>query len=101
MAQCRANIAYYQENARIIADCMEKNNIRYFGGINSPYVWFECPMGMESWEFFDYMLNNIQVVGTPGAGFGDNGKYFFRLTAFGTKENTIEAMERFDKMLQK
>jgi LL-diaminopimelate aminotransferase len=100
MAQCRANIAYYQENARIIADCMEKNNIRYFG-INSPYVWFECPMGMESWEFFDYMLNNIQVVGTPGAGFGDNGKYFFRLTAFGTKENTIEAMERFDKMLQK
>ena len=101
MAQCRANIAYYQENARIIADCMEKNNIRYFGGINSPYVWFECPMGMESWEFFDYMLNNIQVVGTPGAGFGDNGKYFFRLTAFGTKENTIEAMVRFDKMLQK
>lgn len=101
MAQCRANIAYYQENARIIADCMEKNNIRYFGGINSPYVWFECPKGMESWEFFDYMLNNIQVVGTPGAGFGDNGKYFFRLTAFGTKENTIEAMERFDKMLQK
>lgn len=101
MAQCRANIAYYQENARIIADCMEKNNIRYFGGINSPYVWFECPMGMESWEFFDYMLNNIQVVGTPGAGFGDNGKYFFRLTAFGTKENTIEAMERFDKVLQK
>ena len=101
MAQCRANIAYYQENARIIADCMEKNNIRYFGGINSPYVWFECPMGMESWEFFDYMLNNIQVVGTPGAGFGDNGKYFFRLTAFGTKENAIEAMERFDKMLQK
>ena len=101
MAQCRANIAYYQENARIIADCMEKNNIRYFGGINSPYVWFECPMGMESWEFFDYMLNNIQVVGTPGAGFGDNGKYFFRLTAFGTKENTVEAMERFDKMLQK
>ena len=101
MAQCRANIAYYQENARIIADCMEKNNIRYFGGINSPYVWFECPMGMESWEFFDYMLNHLQVVGTPGAGFGDNGKYIFRLTAFGTKENTIEAMERFDKMLQK
>ena len=101
MAQCRANIAYYQENARIIADCMEKNNIRYFGGINSPYVWFECPMGMESWEFFDYMLNNIQVVGTPGAGFGDNGKYFFRLTAFGTKENTIEAMERIINGLKK
>ena len=98
MAQCRENIAYYQENARIIASTMEKKGVRYFGGINSPYVWFECPMGMESWEFFDYMLEKIQVVGTPGAGFGENGKYFFRLTAFGTKENTIEAMKRFESL---
>ncbi len=98
MAQCLENIAYYQENARIIADCMEKKGIRYFGGINSPYIWFECPNGMESWELFDYMLENIQVVGTPGAGFGNNGKYFFRLTAFGTKENTLEAMRRFDNL---
>ncbi|MCH5274863.1 MAG: LL-diaminopimelate aminotransferase [Lachnospiraceae bacterium] len=98
MAQCRDNIKYYQENARIIAATMEKKGIRYFGGINSPYIWFECPMGMESWEFFDFMLNKIQVVGTPGAGFGNNGKNFFRLTAFGTKENTIEAMERFETL---
>lgn len=98
MAQCRENIAYYQENARIIASTMEKKGVRYFGGINSPYVWFECPMGMESWEFFDYMLEKIQVVGTPGAGFGENGKYFFRLTAFGTRENTMEAMKRFESL---
>lgn len=98
MAQCHENIKYYQENARIIAATMEKKGIRYFGGINSPYIWFECPMGMESWEFFDFMLNKIQVVGTPGAGFGNNGKNFFRLTAFGTKENTIEAMQRFETL---
>lgn len=98
MAQCKANIAYYQENARIIAECLDRKGIRYFGGVNSPYIWFECPKGMESWEFFDYLLNNAQVVGTPGAGFGNNGKNFFRLTAFGTKENTIKAMERFDKL---
>ena len=98
MSQCRENIAYYQENAKIIADAMARKGIRYFGGVNSPYIWFECPKGMESWEFFDYMLENIQVVGTPGAGFGDNGKNFFRLTGFGTRENTIEAMERFEKL---
>ena len=98
MKQCCENIAYYQENARIIASMMEKKNIRYYGGINSPYIWFECPNGMESWEFFDYLLQNAQVVGTPGAGFGKNGTYFFRLTSFGNRENTIEAMERFDKL---
>ena len=98
MAQCKENIAFYQENAKIIADCLAKKGIRYFGGVNSPYIWFECPNGMESWEFFDYLLNNAQVVGTPGEGFGNNGKNFFRLTAFGNRENTIEAMERFDKL---
>lgn len=98
MAQCRENIKYYQENARIIAQTLDKKNVRYFGGINSPYIWFECPLGIESWDFFDYMLDKIQVVGTPGAGFGNNGKNFFRLTAFGSKENTIEAMERFEKL---
>ena len=66
MAQCRENIAYYQENARIIADTLKRRNIRFFGGVHSPYIWFECPDGMESWEFFDYLLNNAQVVGTPG-----------------------------------
>jgi len=98
MAQCKANISYYQQNAKIIADCLAKKNIRYFGGINSPYIWFECPNQMESWAFFDYLLQNAQVVGTPGAGFGKNGTNFFRLTSFGNRENTIEAMERFDKL---
>ena len=98
MAQCKENIRYYQENARIIADCLDKKGIRYFGGINSPYIWFECPKGMESWAFFDYLLEQIQVVGTPGAGFGSNGTNFFRLTAFGSRENTKEAMERFEKL---
>lgn len=99
MAQCKENIKYYQENARIIAEGLAKKNIRYFGGINSPYIWFECPNNMDSWDFFDCLLNNAQVVGTPGAGFGKNGQKFFRLTSFGNRENTIEAMERIDKLL--
>lgn len=98
MAQCRENIRYYQENARMIADTLKKKNIRFFGGVHSPYIWFECPDGMESWTFFDYLLNNIQVVGTPGAGFGENGKNYFRLTSFGNHENTAEAMKRFDSL---
>ena len=96
MAQCRENIAYYQENARIIADTLKRRNIR--GGVHSPYIWFECPDGMESWEFFDYLLNNAQVVGTPGAGFGENGKNYFRLTSFNNHENTIAAMKRFEHL---
>lgn len=96
MAQCRENIRYYQENARIIADTLKKKNITFYGGVHSPYIWFECPDHMESWDFFDRMLNEIQVVGTPGAGFGVNGRQYFRLTAFGSRENTIEAMKRFE-----
>ncbi len=99
MAQCREQIQYYQENARVICDTMTKKGIKFYGGVHSPYIWFECPDGMDSWEFFDYMLNKIQVVGTPGAGFGENGKNYFRLTAFGNHENTIEAMERFAAMV--
>lgn len=96
MKQCRENLRYYQENARIIADTLTRNGIRFFGGEHSPYIWFECPNGMESWAFFDELLNQIQVVGTPGAGFGENGKNYFRLTAFGSRENTVEAMRRFE-----
>ena len=98
MAECKQNIAYYQENAKIIAECLAKKGIRYFGGVNSPYIWFECPNNMDSWTFFDYLLTNAGVVGTPGAGFGNNGKNYFRLTSFGNRENTIEAMERFDQL---
>ena len=98
MAQCHENIKYYQENAKIIADGLAKKGIRYFGGVNSPYIWFECPNSMDSWDFFDYLLNNAQVVGTPGAGFGKNGQKYFRLTSFGNRENTIEAMHRIDQL---
>lgn len=98
IAACSENIEYYKKNAKYIADTMTKLGIRFFGGINSPYIWFECPNGMEAWECFDYMLENIQVVGTPGAGFGENGKNYFRLTAFGTYESTVEAMARFEKL---
>lgn len=99
IAQSMENIRYYQENAKIIAEGLAKKGIRYFGGVHSPYIWFECPNGMESWEFFDYLLNKAQVVGTPGAGFGENGKNYFRLTAFGNRENTIEAMRRIEELL--
>lgn len=99
MAQCRENIKYYQENARIIAAGLSQKGIRCFGGVNSPYIWFKCPNDMDSWDFFDELLTKAQVVGTPGAGFGKNGQKFFRLTSFGNRENTIEAMARIDKLL--
>jgi LL-diaminopimelate aminotransferase len=100
-AQVEENLAYYRENAKIIAETMDSLGIFYTGGKNSPYVWFKCPNGMSSWEFFDYMLESIGVVGTPGEGFGKNGEGFFRLTAFSSRENTIEAMRRFKEMLTK
>ena len=100
-AQTKATIAYYQENARIIAHTCDELGIKYTGGINSPYIWLKSPNGMGSWEFFDYLLNEIQVVGTPGAGFGANGDGWFRLTAFSTHELTTEAMERFKKLFKK
>ena len=101
MAECKANLAYYQKNARLIADTLTELGIPFTGGIHSPYIWFECPNGMEAWECFDYLLNNIQVVGTPGEGFGENGKNYFRLTAFGSYENTVEAMKRFRALFAK
>lgn len=98
MKECQENIGYYRENARMIAETLEKKEISFTGGVNSPYIWFECPKGMESWEFFDYLLENAQIVGTPGAGFGENGKNYFRLTSFGKHEKTKEAMERFNTL---
>ena len=99
--QCRESIAYYQENARIMMAGFDKVGIKYFGGVHSPYIWLQCPNGMSSWEFFDFLLEKLQVVGTPGAGFGKMGEGFFRLTAFGSRENTIEAMERIINGLKK
>lgn len=98
MAQCRKNIEYYQQNAKMIADALSRKNIRYFGGVNSPYIWFKCPDEMVSWDFFDYLLTNAQVVGTPGAGFGRNGRNFFRLTSFGNRDDTVEAMARIERL---
>lgn len=97
--QIHENISYYQENAKIISATMDKLGVKYTGGINSPYIWFKCPNNMNSWDFFDLMLEKIAVVGTPGAGFGKNGDGWFRLTAFGGRENTIEAMKRFEKLV--
>ena len=99
MTECLANIAYYKENAALIAELLEKKGIFFTGGTSSPYLWLKCPHGMGSWEFFDKLLLEAQVVGTPGAGFGLSGEGYFRLTAFGSRENTREAVERLDKLL--
>ena len=98
--QIKQNIEYYQENARIISSAMDELGIFYTGGKNSPYIWLECPNGMKSWEFFDMLLENANVVGTPGSGFGKNGEGFFRLTAFGDRDNTVEAVKRIKNMLK-
>ena len=80
---------------------MDRLNIWYTGGKNSPYVWLKCPDGLKSWEFFDLLLNGVQVVGTTGAGFGNNGEGFFRLTSFGSREVTEEAASRLERFLSK
>lgn len=97
--QCREMLAFYKENARIMSEALAKKGIKFYGGTHSPYIWMQCPNGMGSWEFFDYLLEKLAVVGTPGAGFGSMGEGYFRLTAFGSRENTIEAMERIEKGL--
>lgn len=97
-AQIEENIAYYRKNAQIITNALDKLGIWYTGGKNSPYIWLRCPDGMDSWEFFDKLLTEFGIVGTPGAGFGENGKHFFRLTAFSTNENTAEAMRRLSAL---
>ena len=98
--EIQGNVSYYKENAKIIMETLDALSIYYTGGKNSPYVWLKCPKGMSSWEFFDFLLEKGQVVGTPGAGFGDAGEGFFRLTAFSTKEKTKEAMERIKNLLE-
>lgn len=100
LAQIRENLNYYKENARIIASALDELGVYYTGGKNSPYIWLECPNGMGSWEFFDYLLQNAQVVGTPGEGFGKCGEGYFRLTSFGDRDNTVEAVERIKALLK-
>ena len=99
--QIAENISYYRKNAQIITETLTKLGIWYTGGKNSPYVWMKCPNDMDSWDFFDKLLSEAGVVGTPGAGFGTNGNKFFRLTSFSTNENTKKAMEKLEIMLLK
>ncbi len=96
--QVRENINYYKENAKIIKQGLEEAGYTVYGGTNSPYVWLKLPDGMKSWDFFDKLLSEANVVGTPGVGFGPSGEGYFRLTGFGTKENTKEAIERIKNM---
>lgn len=98
--QIQDNIAYYRENARIITETLDELGIWYTGGRNSPYIWLRCPNDMSSWDFFDYLLNNVGIVGTPGAGFGENGDKFFRLTAFSSNDLTRRAMDKLRDFLR-
>ena len=93
-AQVQEQVAYYMRNARVIYDSLKDSGYEVYGGVNAPYIWLKTPKGMTSWDFFDYLLEKANVVGTPGSGFGPSGEGYFRLTAFGTYENTAAAIER-------
>ena len=97
--QIRENLRYYKENARILMRALDQAGVWYCGGRNAPYLWVECPDGMSSWEFFDYLLNEAQVVGTPGEGFGACGEGYFRFSTFGNREDTQEAARRLLDLL--
>ena len=94
-AQIKALVEYYMNNAKMIREGVASTGIEVFGGVNAPYIWLKTPAGMDSWTFFDKLLNEVNIVGTPGVGFGPSGEGYFRLTAFGSKENTEEAIRRF------
>ncbi|MBR3737630.1 MAG: aminotransferase class I/II-fold pyridoxal phosphate-dependent enzyme, partial [Eubacterium sp.] len=98
-AQIKENLKVYKENAKVLMKALDKANIWYSGGKNAPYIWMKCPRGMKSWEFFDYLLKEIQVIGTPGVGFGENGEGYFRFTAFGGSEETKTAAQRIKNLL--
>ena len=99
-AQIQTALDYYRENARVLSEMLDELGVWYTGGKNSPYLWLRCPSEMDAWRFFDYLLENAHVVGTPGAGFGRNGSFFFRLTAFGDQQRTREAAERFKQCVR-
>ena len=98
IVELKEQVGYYMRNARVIYDGLKEAGYEVYGGINAPYIWLKVPAGMTSWEFFDYLLENANVVGTPGSGFGPSGEGYFRLTAFGTYENTVEAIDRMKKL---
>ena len=93
-AQLKEQVAYYMKNASVIKSGLKEAGFEVFGGVNAPYIWLKTPEQMTSWDFFDYLLENANVVGTPGSGFGPSGEGYFRLTAFGTYENSVAALER-------
>ena len=90
---------YYMENAKIIASTLDKLDIKYIGGVNSPYIWLQCPNNMNSWDFFDMLLEKANIVGTPGVGFGKNGEGCFRFSCFGERQNVLEAADRLSKIM--
>ena len=92
--QVQETIAYYMENARILREGLRSAGFQVYGGVNAPYIWLQTPQGLTSWQFFDELLHQMHIVGTPGVGFGPSGEGYFRLTAFGQRENTLRAMER-------
>ena len=98
--QVKAIIDYYMTNARIIREGLESIGIQVFGGVNAPYIWLKTPNGLDSWSFFDKLLKEANIIGTPGVGFGPSGQGYFRLTAFGSRENTEEAVHRFKTRLK-
>jgi len=100
LRQIQENITHYKENARVLMNALDECGIRYWGGKNAPYIWMTCTNGMKSWDFFDLLLNEIQVIGTPGEGFGSAGEGFFRLSSFGNPEDTRIAAERMKKLLK-
>jgi len=100
LKQIRESILAYKQNAKVLMDALDRAGIRYWGGKNAPYIWMACPKGMKSWDFFDLMLEKIQVIGTPGEGFGACGEGFFRLSSFGDPEDTRIAAERMEKLLK-
>lgn len=99
--QIQAQLSVYRKNARVLADALNETGLWYCGGKNSPYLWMECPDGMKSWAFFEYLLHEIQVVGTPGIGFGDCGEGYFRFSSFGNPEDTREAAARLVSLLKR
>ena len=101
MAQCRENLAVYKGNAKVIMEALDACGVWYCGGVNAPYIWMRCPGGLTSWEFFDELLEQEQVVGTPGSGFGACGEGYFRLTTFGSPEDTREAAMRLQRLCEK
>ncbi len=98
-AQLKEQVAYYMNNAKVIYDGLKEAGFSVSGGVNAPYIWLKTPGNMTSWEFFDHLLEDVNVVGTPGSGFGPSGEGYFRLTAFGTYENTVKAIDRMKTML--